>query len=180
MVSLSDLHLLIVDDNQQMRFTLRCLLRAGGVYHISEAANAADAFDIMRQHTVDLLITDWNMQPIDGIAFTRMVRLNPDSPKPLTPILMITAHTEISRVAAARDAGVTGFIKKPVTARLLFERVSSALTDTRMFVRTDSFFGPDRRFAQSADYAGPFRRESDEQAPRTGETLDLDDMRWSA
>jgi two-component system chemotaxis response regulator CheY len=184
MASLSDLHLLIVDDNQQMRVTLRSLLRAGGVLHISEAANAAGAFDIMRKHPADLLITDWNMQPIDGIAFTRMVRLDRDSPNPLTPILMVTAHTEISRVAAARDAGVTGFIKKPVTARLLFDRVSSALTDARMFVRTGDFFGPDRRFGHAAGYAGPWRRESDQAAPALDaphlDTLDLDDVRWRA
>jgi len=180
MTSLSDLHLLIVDDNQQMRFTLRALLRAGGVLQISEAGDVAEAFAIMRKQPVDLLITDWNMQPIDGIAFTRMVRLQPDSPKPLIPILMVTAHTEASRVTAARDAGVTGFIKKPITARLLFERVSLALTDARMFVRTDDFFGPDRRFSQSPDYAGPLRRESDHAAAPKLDTFDIDDVRWRA
>jgi DNA-binding response OmpR family regulator len=98
------------------------------------------------------------MQPVDGLSFTRMMRADSASPNPYMPILMLTAHTEASRVAAARDAGVTGFIKKPISARLLFDRVASALTDTRMFIRTDDFFGPDRRRGAAPGYDGPFRR----------------------
>ena len=48
-------------------------------------------------------------------------------------------------MTAARDAGVSGFIKKPISARLLFDRISNVLTDTRLFVRSVDFFGPDRR-----------------------------------
>lgn len=161
MTALADLHVLIVDDNEQMRFLLRCLLRAGGVCNISEAETVGQAFDILRASPVNLVLVDWKMQPTDGLAFTRMTRWNGDSPNPYIPILMLTAHTEASRVTAARDAGVTGFVKKPISARVLFERMSSALTDTRVFVRTADFFGPDRRHTEGRDYAGPFRRGTD-------------------
>lgn len=177
MASLSDMHVLVVDDNEQMRFLLRCLLRAGGIFKMTEAENAMQALDAMRATPTDLVILDWNMKPIDGLTFARMLRRDGDSPNPYIPILMLTAHTEASRVAAARDAGVTGFVKKPISARLLFERITNALTDARLFVRTDGFFGPDRRHAQAPDYTGPFRRESDH---HNAETLDLDDMRWRA
>jgi two-component system, chemotaxis family, chemotaxis protein CheY len=180
MASISDIHVLVVDDNRQMRFLLRCLLRAGGVHDVTEAATAPEAFEIMRGRPVDLVIIDWMMQPVDGLAFTRMMRWNADSPNPYIPLLMLTAHTEASRVAAARDAGVTGFIKKPISARVLFDRVTGALTDTRMFVRTPTFMGPDRRRGQAADYAGPFRRESDGALSGVLDTVDLDDARWRA
>ncbi len=175
MAALNDVHVLVVDDNCQMRVLVRCLLRAGGIVNISEAATPAQAVEIMRQREVNLVIVDWMMRPVDGLAFARMMRWESSSPNPYMPILMLTAHTEASRVAAARDAGVTGFIKKPISARLLFDRVASALTDTRMFIRTDDFFGPDRRHSDIPGYAGPFRRASD----RTGgmETVDLDDVR---
>ena len=119
MTSAGDLHVLLVDDNAQMRFLVRCLLRAGGVTRISEAETAAEAFHILRGAPVSLVLVDWRMQPIDGLSFTRMVRLNTDSPNPYIPILMLTAHTEVSRVAAARDAGVTGFVKNRSAARLV-------------------------------------------------------------
>jgi CheY-like chemotaxis protein len=176
MTSLSDLHVLVVDDNAQMRFLLRCLLRAGGIFKVTEAETAAQAIEVMRGAGVDLIVLDWKMAPIDGLAFTRMLRLDHDSPNPYAPVLMLTAHTEASRVAAARDAGVSGFVKKPISARLLFERISSALTDTRLFVRSDDFCGPDRRMRQDPAYAGPFRRASD-----GVETVDVDDdRRWRA
>jgi len=179
MTSLSDLHLLIVDDSKQMRHVLRCLLRAGGIFKVSEAETAEAALDIMRARPVDLVLLDWKMAPIDGLSFARAVRWNAASPNPYVPILMLTAHTEASRVAAARDAGVTGFVKKPISARLLFDRISFALTDTRMFVRTEDFFGPDRRHGAARGYAGPFRRSTDK-AAEPGDTFDLDDLRWSA
>jgi two-component system, chemotaxis family, chemotaxis protein CheY len=175
MTALSDVHVLLVDDNDQMRLLVRCLLRAGGLTNISDARNVAQAFETMRERSVDLIIVDWMMQPVDGLAFTRMMRWDRASPDPYMPILMLTAHTEISRVAAARDAGVTGFIKKPISTRLLFDRVASALTDTRMFIRSDEFCGPDRRRGVISGYAGPFRRATDN--PDRIETIDLDDMR---
>jgi len=177
MTSLSDLHVLLVDDNAQMRFLVRCLLRAGGVVRISEAETAADALDILRATPVSLVLVDWKMQPIDGLAFTQMLRWNHDSPNPYVPILMLTAHTEASRVTAARDAGVTGFVKKPISARVLFERMTNALTDARGFVRTADFFGPDRRRMQAPDYAGPLRRVGDPGRAGLLDTIDIDDTR---
>jgi len=177
MTSVSDMHVLVVDDNQQMRFLLRCLLRAGGVLNVSEAETATSAFDVLRASPVTLVLADWKMQPIDGLEFTRMVRWKHDSPNPYVPILMLTAHTEASRVAAARDAGVTGFVKKPISTRVLFERMTNALTDTRSFVRTGDFFGPDRRHMFLPDYPGPYRRSTDR--GRMPDTVDIDD-RWSA
>lgn len=176
MASVSDIHVLVVDDNRQMRFLLRCLLRAGGVYDVTEAASAEHAFDVMRTRPVDLLIVDWMMRPMDGLTFSRMVRWDRTSPNPYVPLLMLTAHTEASRVAAARDAGVSGFIRKPISARVLFERMTLALTDTRMIIRSDDFIGPDRRHCQMADYVGPFRRESDGRTVPSFDTIDLDDV----
>lgn len=175
MTALSNVHVLVVDNNPQMRHLVRCLLRAGGLSHITEAHTAPEGLDVMRRRQVDLIIVDWVMQPIDGLTFTRMVRRDPSSPNPYVPILMLTAHTEASRVAAARDTGVTGFIKKPISARLLFNRVATALSDTRMFIRCEDYFGPDRRHGTVADYRGPFRRSTDG-APQL-ETIDLDDLR---
>jgi len=175
MSALGDVHVLVVDDNQPMRLLVRSLLRAGGLANVSEAETAAHAFEVMRARPVDLVLVDWMMQPVDGLSFTRMVRWDSASLNPYLPILMLTAHTEASRVAAARDAGVTGFIKKPISTRLLFDRVASALTDARMFIRTEDFFGPDRRRGLARNYEGPLRRATDH--PQRTETVDLDDLR---
>ena len=176
MAAANDLHVLVVDDNHQMRVLLRSMLRAAGVGCVSEAGDAAKAFVMMNEARVGLILVDWKMQPMDGLDFTRMVRRASNSPNPFVPILMLTAHTEIHRVAAARDAGVNGFLRKPVSASVLFERMTSALTDPRQFVETGDFFGPDRRFGALKGYSGPLRRSSD----TCDDTLDLDDLRLSA
>ncbi|MFT3729034.1 MAG: response regulator [Terricaulis sp.] len=173
MTSLGDIHVLLVDDNKQMRTLLRVMVRAGGVNRISEAETALEAFEIMRASPVDLVLVDWRMRPIDGLTFTRMIRNDHDSPNPYVPILMVTAHTEVSRVAAARDAGVTGFVKKPIASRLLFDRMSQALTDQRNFIRADNFTGPDRRHGQLAGYRGPYRRAGDKASIRL-DTFDIE------
>lgn len=176
MHTIADIHVLIADDAKEMRTLVRALLRAGGIQHIVEAESGEEAFALLQKHRTDLLIADWKMAPIDGLALTHLVRRNERSPNPFIPILMLTAYTETSRVIAARDAGVSGFIKKPISAQLLFNRVSGALTDTRMFVRCETFMGPDRRRGHCQSYAGPFRRETD----RPSQAIDLDDLRWTA
>ncbi|HVY84143.1 MAG TPA: response regulator [Caulobacterales bacterium] len=184
MSSVADIQVLIVDDNRQMRFLMRSLLRAAGVFRVAEADGALEAFDLMNRFPVDLVLVDWMMKPIDGIAFTRMVRMAEDSPNPFVPVLMMTAHTEASRVKAARDAGVTGFLKKPISARVLFERMSASLLDTRVFVRTPDYFGPDRRRCQDPRYLGPFRRSGDQNGltdeQSKAQTLDIEDVRLRA
>lgn len=179
MTSVADLRVLIVDDSEPMRQVLRSLLRAVGMRNIAEAADTEEALILLRLGNVDLVLLDWKMTPIDGLAFTRQLRLSPESPNPFVPIVMLTAHTEASRVAAARDAGVSGFLRKPISARTLLDRIANALTDPRLFVRSESFFGPDRRRGQEPNYAGPLRRADDNAAPRA-ETVDIDDTRLRA
>jgi CheY-like chemotaxis protein len=179
MASVGDINVLVVDDSRPTRMLLRSMLTAGGVRRIAEAATAEAAFAALRAPT-DLVLLDWQMQPVDGLAFARMVRWRPDSPRPYVPIVMLTAHTEISRVAAARDAGVTGFVKKPISAQMLFARIGSALTDTRMYVQSAKFMGPDRRRVQLPSYLGPFRRDCDQSRQAWAETVDIDDLRLSA
>lgn len=158
---LAQLQVLVVDDNRQMRFLIRTILRAAGVRRVAEAESGDEAIELMHRFRVDLVIVDWNMRPQDGIALTRRIRQAPDSPNHEAPIVMLTAHTERARVAAARDAGIHGLVRKPISTHMLLERVSAALTDTRPFVRSATFYGPDRRRGANPDYAGPKRRRAD-------------------
>ncbi len=161
MDSLANVQVLIVDDNRQMRFLVRTILRAAGMYRVAEADSAQEALDLMNRFTVDLVIADWHMSPTDGIALTRRIRTGHEAPNREVPIVMLTAHTELARVAAARDSGIHGLVRKPISTQLLLNRVSAALTDQRPFVTSPTFYGPDRRRSAGRDYGGPFRRASD-------------------
>lgn len=157
----ANLKALIVEDNGHMRTLLRNLLNSAGIKDVSEAVHGGAALDILRERKSDLVLTDMAMKPMDGLEFTRQVRNSEHSPNPFVPIIMITGHTERHRVEAARDAGVTEFLAKPITAAHLFSRIALIVERPRAFVRCDSYFGPDRRRRQIEDYAGPWRRADD-------------------
>jgi DNA-binding response OmpR family regulator len=101
------------------------------------------------------------MKPMDGLEFTREIRLSKRSINPFMPIIMITGHTEKHRVEAARDAGVTEFLAKPITPHSLYSRLAEIVERPRAFVRSESYFGPDRRRKALEHYAGPWRRHDD-------------------
>lgn len=151
--------ILIVDDNQHMRGILKELLRAAGVNDIKEASDPLEAFEYMKSSLVDLLLVDLAMPLMDGVEFTRMVRTNEDSPNHFLPIIMITGHSERSRVNAARDAGVNEFLVKPVTAKGLMERLSLIVNRPRNFVKSKQYFGPDRRRRADPNFSGEERRK---------------------
>jgi len=161
MSALQALTVLLVDDNQHMRAITSTILQSAGIRRIREVADGAAALEVMRDHPVDLAIVDFNMFPLDGVEFTRLVRNSPESPNPYLPIIMMTGHSEKARVMEARDAGVTEFVVKPITAKAIFDRIQAVIFRPRAFVKTDSYFGPDRRRTDTPSYRGPFRRSTD-------------------
>ena len=158
---LDAVRVLVVDDNQHMRAIISTMLHSFGIRVIREAKDGAEAIDILRRWPADLAICDFLMEPTDGVEFTRQVRTAPDSPNPYLPIVMLTGHSELTRVVGARDAGVTEFVVKPLTAKALVDRINAVIFRPRPFVRTKDYFGPDRRRREDPFYAGPRRRESD-------------------
>ncbi|HEY1631665.1 MAG TPA: response regulator [Rhizomicrobium sp.] len=152
---------LIVEDNAHMRALLRSLLHALGMKQVYECTDGSQAYKELRERKPDFVLTDLSMKPVDGIEFTRMVRTGTDSPNPYVPIIMITGHTERPRVEAARDAGVTEFLAKPITVQSLLVRIAEIVDRPRPFVRCDNYFGPDRRRRHADDYPGPWRRHDD-------------------
>ncbi|KQS55621.1 two-component system response regulator [Brevundimonas sp. Leaf363] len=162
MSAFAQLNILLVDDNQHMRSITSAILQSAGIRRVREASDGAAALDALRDHPIDLVIVDFNMFPLDGVEFTRLVRNSPDSANPYLPIIMMTGHSEKHRVVEARDAGVTEFVVKPITAKAILERMQAVIFRPRAFVKTDSYFGPDRRRTDSANYRGPRRRASDQ------------------
>ena len=142
---LDRLTVLIVDDNAPLRGILRTILNAMGAPRIYEAGDVRTAMDVLQHEHVDLLICDWKMKPVDGLALVRWVRNPAKSPCAALPILMLTCYADAERVKMARDAGVTEFMVKPFSPESIYQHISSIFRKPRCFVDSKSFFGPDRR-----------------------------------
>src|SRR6185312_3503707 len=92
--SLTDPHLLVVDDDERLRALLQRYLSSNG-FRVSAAADAADARALMKSMAFDLLILDVMMPGESGLDLTRAIRANSQ-----TPILMLTARGEaLDRIA---------------------------------------------------------------------------------
>lgn len=176
--TLEKARILVVDDMKPMLTLAQSVLKTFGFEHVYIAQNGEEGFEKVCKHDPDLIITDWMMEPMDGLEFTKKVRRDPLAPNPYVPILMMTGFSSRLRVENARDYGITEFLVKPFTARDLYTRVEQIIEKPRQFVDAGEFFGPDRRRKRLKDYRGPRRREADkeEAEPKTKEEKQAADI----
>lgn len=144
-VDFAKLRFLVVDDNEHMRSLLRTVLHGFGSRDVIEADDGVTGLEAFIAHRPDIVLTDWAMPRIDGIEMTRRLRDEAAGPNPYVPIIMVSAHSARERVIAAREAGVTEFLVKPISPKSLFQRIVNVVANPRPFIRTSEFFGPCRR-----------------------------------
>lgn len=142
---LDRLKILIADDHLPMRKIVSGILWELGVRDVAEAANGNEALGTLEDFKADILIVDRAMRPMDGIELTGAIRSGEGGVDPFIPIIMISAYTEKRHILQARDAGITEFLAKPISAKRIYFRLRTMIECPRSFVRTASFFGPDRR-----------------------------------
>jgi len=161
MLDLSAFRILVLDDNANIRSIVKMILRAMGIKDVRDTADGRKALNYLETTNIDIIITDWMMDGMDGAEFVSRVRGHKIRSKSMTPIIMLSGFTETSRVARARNMGVTEFLAKPVSPVELYLRIVEIVRRPRQFVRTETFFGPDRHRKLIPDYAGPLRRDGD-------------------
>jgi len=158
-IDFNRLRFLVIDDNAHMRRILRTLLHGFGARDVYEAEDGATGLEAFTHHVPDIVICDWAMPIFDGLELTQMIRQPGANANPFVPIIMMSGHSEKKRVTAARDAGVTEFLAKPISAKALHQRILNIVANPRPFIRTKTYFGPDRRRGVNASYNGPERRK---------------------
>lgn len=126
------LKVLLVDDSLFMRKIARGLLNNIGVKKILEACDGVEALEIIRTENPDIVLLDWEMPLLNGSEVVRIVRSPGVFPTPDLPIIVLTAHADAGRIAAAVKLGVNDFLCKPVSAKALLERLTAiAVKPTR-------------------------------------------------
>jgi CheY-like chemotaxis protein len=156
---LSKLSILVVDDSPFMTKLLRTILRGLGVGQVEQCLDSRCALDAIREHLPDLIFMDAEMPGLDGLALVRLIRQSDDSPNPYVPVIMVSGNTKKRDVIAARDAGATEFLAKPVSGKSVYARIATCIDSPRPFVRTATYNGPDRRRHIEQAYNGPERRQ---------------------
>jgi two-component system chemotaxis response regulator CheY len=129
---LQGIKVLVVDDEFYSRKVARTLLMAMGVTNIYDADSGAKGLETLRAIAPDVVLVDWEMPVMDGAAFSKAVRNPGGFPYPNVPIIMLTGHSERWRVEEALRLGVNDYLLKPISGKLLCDRLVSTLTKPRL------------------------------------------------
>jgi two-component system chemotaxis response regulator CheY len=140
---------LMIDDDYYMRKVIRSLLLAVGIKDFHEASNGIEGLEAIPQIHPDVVILDWEMPNMSGGDFMRIVRSPKSYAVPDVPVIMLTGHVERERVVEAIRLGVNEFLCKPVSAKLLQQRILSIRGNPRPMVRIGDYYGPEPRKAVS-------------------------------
>jgi two-component system chemotaxis response regulator CheY len=120
--------ILVVDDSAVMRHLNSAVLEEGG-YQVLLAGDGQAALEQLAGKSVDLVLTDWTMVPMDGCELTRRLRALPDSAG--LPILVLSTLSNEASKADARQAGATGWLCKPIEPETLLAVVGSLMSPAR-------------------------------------------------
>src|SRR4029077_14087423 len=121
------MRVLIVDDYTTMIRIIQNLLRQLGFEHIDNASDGTAALAKLRESRYDLVISDWNMEPMTGYELLQEVRADPGLNK--TPFIMVTAESKTENVIAAKKAGVNNYIVKPFNAQTLKTKIEAVFAE---------------------------------------------------
>ncbi|KRF18629.1 response regulator transcription factor [Paenibacillus sp. Soil787] len=121
-------HVLVVDDEKNMRNLLRIYLSNEG-FEVTEAENGYEALELQKLNTFDLIILDIMMPGIDGLDVCRHIRESKQ-----TPILMLTARSETKDKVQGLKLGADDYLVKPFEPEELAARVSALLRRANLTV----------------------------------------------
>lgn len=131
---LGDVSMVVIDDNANTLKLLRELLQAFGVDDLRLAADAQTGLEMVNFKAPDMILCDWHMVPMDGIAFLKRLRHRDNAAGCRVPAIMLTAHTKPEVVKASMDAGANHFVAKPIVPANLLKRIQWVSADPRVFV----------------------------------------------
>src|SRR5260221_14383651 len=100
---LAGVRVLVVDDHSFTIGLIKDVLYASGAESVHSALDGAEAIAMLRPRNPQLVVTDWRMPGMDGLAFTKMVRqaklqADPLIPDPQVPIVLLSAHASARAV----------------------------------------------------------------------------------
>ena len=171
-INLERIQFLLIDDNVQSLDIMSSVVSSFGVRQILKATSAEEARKMLGKNSVDFILTDAQMPGEDGYSFAKWVRNEPTEANRYVPIILVTGHTPRAHVMRARDCGAQFVVAKPLTPKILLERIFWVAHDERKFIQCDSYIGPDRRFQRLGPPVGTEGRRSEDLAGEIGDAAE--------
>ncbi len=121
MPAASAIRVMVVDDQTSMRAMIRRTLQDLGFKDVRDKPSASEALSAVKADRVHLILSDYNMPDMDGLAFLEQVRGDPVIGK--TVFIMLTGSADREVVQKAAALGVNNYIVKPFTPAALKEKI---------------------------------------------------------
>jgi two-component system response regulator QseB len=122
------MRVLFVDDNAMNRTVVKSMLAAAEVEMV-EAADAEIGLALVEAEDFDVILMDYRMPRMDGLAAIRSIRARSDA-KACLPIIMVTADDGPGLRAEAMTAGASDLLRKPVQMQPLFDAIARTMAET--------------------------------------------------
>jgi adenylate cyclase len=117
--------ILIVDDNEDNRYTLQLLLESDGHERIASASSGTEAIALIERQSFNLVLLDLMMPDLNGDEVLRLIKSDPD--KRDIPVVMISADTDAQKVSQCIELGAEDYLSKPFNPTILRARIGAAL-----------------------------------------------------
>ena len=147
-IDFSKVRFLIVDPNPLALQMLNDILSMLGATFVRRVTDYDKAMEVLKEGNIDILITEREITPKNGIELVDFIRNDPSSRDRLLPVIVLTARSEEPFVVEARDHGANEFVAKPYTVDSLYKRLSAVIAYPRSYVNAPGYFGPERRRKQ--------------------------------
>ncbi|OFZ80771.1 MAG: hypothetical protein A2583_12200 [Bdellovibrionales bacterium RIFOXYD1_FULL_53_11] len=121
-----DVRILVVDDVNSMRVQIKDMLRKAGFKNVHSVSTTQEAKRQLEIEKFDLVMSDWRIEPTDGLDLLKYIRIHPEQNK-LT-FIMVTAEDAKDLVIQAIKAGVDDYVVKPVSPVQIQAKVIEVLT----------------------------------------------------
>ena len=135
---------LVVDDSSYLRTLMSASLRAIGVGNVKTVDDGSAGIEFLQlvqsdpmkagMQNVDIVFSNWQMHPVDGMMLLRWVRRHKESPNRFIPFVMVTGYADKEKVREARAMGATEMLAKPFSVVNLGQRRSVSSKDASPLV----------------------------------------------
>ena len=155
-----DVKTLIVDRDHFTASLVGQMLRGFGMGSIQLAGDGAQARELALQDSPDVCFIEGALPDSSAAEIINWIRRQPP-PLRFIPIIVLTGYTQLRLISEARDSGANLVVRKPISPRTLFDRLTWIAHIQRPFIETGTFLGPDRRFHDIPPPDDKFKRETD-------------------
>jgi adenylate cyclase len=141
--------ILIVDDNEDNRYTLQLLLESDGHERIASASGGNEAIALLNKEKFSLVLLDMMMPDLNGDEVLKIIKGNPDTRD--VPVVMISADSDTEKVSKCIELGAEDYLPKPFNPTILRARIGAALRQQSLRTLQSEYVGKMEQAKKDSD-----------------------------